>query len=229
MSKIKDLERSIEVIAGQITAQQMIIEGVIVEALRKKAIDEAQIMALLTQGMAVFENNKNMTKSEAFGALGTLTSIADTIKREEPEDRVLSALTTHLMKPAALEQFCEAYVAERNRLAATSEHSKAALKRELHSLQKEQAALIASIKTGVPAEFVKAEIDKNMAQSQRVEAAALARQRRGPREVSPEDGGYVSRTRHGTYPFSWGSDREERELGQLTVSDRGACTATALG
>ena len=81
MSKIKDLERSIEVIAGQITAQQMIMEGVIIEALRKKAIDEAQIMALLTQGMDVFENNKNMTKSETIGALGTLTSVADTIKR----------------------------------------------------------------------------------------------------------------------------------------------------
>ena len=36
------------------------------------------------------------------------------INREELEDRVLSALTTHLMQPAALEQFCEAYVAERN-------------------------------------------------------------------------------------------------------------------
>jgi len=81
MSKIKDLERSIEVIAGQVTAQQMIMEGVIVEALRMKAIDEAQIMALLTQGMNVFESNKNMNKSETFGAIGTLTSITDTIKR----------------------------------------------------------------------------------------------------------------------------------------------------
>ena len=81
MSKMKDLERSIEVIAGQITAQQMIMEVVIVEALRKNAIDEAQIMALLTQGMDIFENNKNMTKSESFGAIGTLTSVADTIKR----------------------------------------------------------------------------------------------------------------------------------------------------
>lgn len=81
MSKIKDLELSIEVIAGQITAQQMIMEGLIAEALSKKAIDEAQIMALLTQGMDAFENNKHMTKNETFGALGTLTSIADTIKR----------------------------------------------------------------------------------------------------------------------------------------------------
>ena len=58
MSKMKDLERSIEVFAGQITAQQMIIEGVIVEALRKNAIDEAQIMALLTQGMDILRTTK---------------------------------------------------------------------------------------------------------------------------------------------------------------------------
>ncbi len=81
MSKIKDLERSIEVIAGQVAAQQMLMESVIVEALRKKSIGEAQIMELLTQGMDVFENNKNMTKSETFGAIGTLTSVTDTIKR----------------------------------------------------------------------------------------------------------------------------------------------------
>ena len=58
MSKMKDLERSIEVIAGQITAQQMIMEGVIVEALRKNAIDEAQIMALVTQGMDILRTTK---------------------------------------------------------------------------------------------------------------------------------------------------------------------------
>ena len=58
MSKMKDLKRSIEVIAGQITAQQMIMEGVIVEALRKNAIDEAQIMALLTQGMDILRTTK---------------------------------------------------------------------------------------------------------------------------------------------------------------------------
>lgn len=81
MSKIKDVERSIEVIAGQIAAQQMLLETVIVEAIRTKTIDEAQIMALLAQGMDAFELNKNMTKHETFGAIGTLTSVADTIKR----------------------------------------------------------------------------------------------------------------------------------------------------
>ena len=81
MSKIKEVERSIEVIAGQIAAQQMLMETIIVEAMRMKAIDEAHIMALLTQGMGAFEADENMTKHETFGAIGTLTSVADTIKR----------------------------------------------------------------------------------------------------------------------------------------------------
>ena len=81
MSKIKDVELSIEVIAGQIAAQQMLMESVIVEAMRTKAIDEASILALLTQGMDAFEHNQNMTKHEAFGAIGTLTSVLDMINR----------------------------------------------------------------------------------------------------------------------------------------------------
>jgi len=81
MSKIKDVERSIEVIAGQIAAQQMLMETVIVEAIRTKTIDEAQITALLAQGMDAFEANDNMTQHETFGALGTLTSVAATLKR----------------------------------------------------------------------------------------------------------------------------------------------------
>jgi hypothetical protein len=81
MSKIKDVERSIEVIAGQIAAQQMLMETIIVEAMRMQVIDEADLMALLYQGMDVFEANDNMTKNETFGAIGTLTSVADMIKR----------------------------------------------------------------------------------------------------------------------------------------------------
>ena len=81
MSRIKDVERSIEVIAGQIAAQQMLMETIIVEAMRTQAIDQADLMALLSQGMDVFEANDNMTKHETFGAIGTLTSVADAIKR----------------------------------------------------------------------------------------------------------------------------------------------------
>ncbi|WP_322864822.1 hypothetical protein U5922_000700 (plasmid) [Aquicoccus sp. G2-2] len=81
MSKIKDAERSIEAIAGQIAAQQMLIESIIVEAIRTKAMNEAEILTLITQGMDVFQASKNMTKHEAFGAGGTLTSTLDMIKR----------------------------------------------------------------------------------------------------------------------------------------------------
>ncbi|MEL6542811.1 MAG: hypothetical protein AAFQ34_15600 [Pseudomonadota bacterium] len=81
MSKIKDVARSIEVIGGQIAAQQMLMETIIVEAMRMKAINEAEIIALLTQGMDAFEANENMTKHETFGAIGTLTSVLDAIKR----------------------------------------------------------------------------------------------------------------------------------------------------
>ena len=81
MSRIKDLERSIEVIAGQIAAQQMLMETIIIEAMRMQAVGEADLMALLSQGMDVFEANDNMTKHETFGAIGTLTSVADAIKR----------------------------------------------------------------------------------------------------------------------------------------------------
>lgn len=81
MSKIKEAERSIEVIAGQVAAQQMLIESIIVEAIRTKATDEAAILTLITQGMDTFQASKNMTKHEAFGAVGTLTSALDMIKR----------------------------------------------------------------------------------------------------------------------------------------------------
>ena len=81
MSKVKEVENNIEVIAGQIEAQQMLIESIIVEAIRTKAMDEAAILTLITKGMDTFQASKNMTKHEAFGAVGTLTSALDMIKR----------------------------------------------------------------------------------------------------------------------------------------------------
>ena len=108
------------------------------------------------------------------------------IKREELEDRVLNALTTHLMQPEALEQFCEAYIAERNRLACASEKSKASLERELHRLHKEKASLIASLKNGVPAEFLKDDIAQNMSQTQRVEAEIAAAREDAPVRFHPK-------------------------------------------
>ncbi|SHJ23286.1 hypothetical protein SAMN05444404_1752 [Ruegeria lacuscaerulensis ITI-1157] len=39
------------------------------------------MLTLITQGMDTFQSSKNMTKHEAFGAVGTLTSALDMIKR----------------------------------------------------------------------------------------------------------------------------------------------------
>jgi hypothetical protein len=51
MSKVKDLERSIEAIGGQLAAVQMLLEAMIVDGIRTKSIDEKEFMILLDQGM----------------------------------------------------------------------------------------------------------------------------------------------------------------------------------
>lgn len=81
MSKVKDLERSIEAIGGQLASVQMLLEAMIVDGIRTKSIDEKEFMILLDQGMDAFHNNNNMTDQETFGAIGTLTSVVDMIKR----------------------------------------------------------------------------------------------------------------------------------------------------
>ena len=78
MSKVKDLERSIEAIRGQLASVQMLLEAMIVDGIRTKSIDEKEFMILLDQGMDAFHNN--MTDQETFGAIGTLTSVVDMIK-----------------------------------------------------------------------------------------------------------------------------------------------------
>ena len=58
------------------------------------AIGDAQIVALLTQGMDVFERNENMRKHETLAAIGTLTSVLDTIKRAKGAKLIDGPLTT---------------------------------------------------------------------------------------------------------------------------------------
>lgn len=54
-----------------------------------------------------------------------------TIKRDVLEAKVLDALSNHLMDPELVRLFCEEYVAERNRLAAEADASRAVLDGEL--------------------------------------------------------------------------------------------------
>ena len=77
------------------------------------------------------------------------------IKQAELEKRVLDALAHHLMDPDAVATFCEAYTAERNRLAAAATSNRAAIEKDLASAKRDHAKLVDAIIAGVPAEQVK--------------------------------------------------------------------------
>ena len=81
MSKLNEAQNSIEVQAGQLVALQMLLECVLAEGIRTKMLDEQTFAQILDQGITTFKNNNNMNDRESFGAIGVLTSAADTIKR----------------------------------------------------------------------------------------------------------------------------------------------------
>lgn len=77
------------------------------------------------------------------------------IKQTELETRVLDALANHLMDAEAVSAFCEAYTAERNRLAATTTNNRAGIEKELVTTKRDHAKLVDAIIAGVPADQVK--------------------------------------------------------------------------
>ena len=86
MSKLNEAQNSIEVQAGQLVALQMLLECVLAEGIRTKMLDEQTFAQILDQGITTFQNNKNMNDRESFGAIGVLTSAADTIKRTKENE-----------------------------------------------------------------------------------------------------------------------------------------------
>ena len=78
-----------------------------------------------------------------------------TIKQTDLEARVLDALAHHLMDPEAVTAFCEAYTAERNRLAAAATSTRTTMERELATTKRDHAKLVDAIIAGVPADQVK--------------------------------------------------------------------------
>jgi len=98
------------------------------------------------------------------------------IKQDDLEARVLDALAHHLMDPEAVAVFCEAYTAERNRLAATATNTRAEIERKLAKVKHDHAKLVDAIIAGVPADQVK---DKMIAlddQRVKIEAKLAATQ-----------------------------------------------------
>ena len=59
------------------------------------------------------------------------------------------------MDPEAVAAFCEAYTAERNRLAATATSSRTKLEKELATTKRDHGKLVDAIIAGVPADQVK--------------------------------------------------------------------------
>jgi len=78
-----------------------------------------------------------------------------TIKQKDLEARVLDALGHHLMDPEAVAAFCEAYTAERNRLAAAATTSRATMEKELATTKRDHGKLVDAIIAGVPPDQVK--------------------------------------------------------------------------
>ena len=85
MSKLNEAQNAIEVQAGQLVALQMLLECVITEGIRTKMLDEQTFNQILDHGILTFQNNKTMNDHESFGAIGVLTSAADTLKRAKDE------------------------------------------------------------------------------------------------------------------------------------------------
>jgi DNA invertase Pin-like site-specific DNA recombinase len=93
-----------------------------------------------------------------------------TIKQKDLEARVLDALAHHLMDPEAVAVFCEAYTAERNRLAAATTNNRSGLEKELATVKRDHAKLVDAIIAGVPAEQVKDKMNALDARRKELEA-----------------------------------------------------------
>jgi hypothetical protein len=70
---------SIETIAGQVMAMQMLLEAVIIDGIRSGALSSDLFVAVTGQALEKFPNNKNLSKSEKFGAVGTLNSVLEAL------------------------------------------------------------------------------------------------------------------------------------------------------
>ena len=96
------------------------------------------------------------------------------IKQVDLEARVLDALVHNLMDPEAVAAFCEAYTAERNRLAAAVTQGRGSLQKELAQVTRDHAKLVDAIIAGVPAAQVKDKMISLDARRQEIEAQLVA-------------------------------------------------------
>ncbi len=93
-----------------------------------------------------------------------------TVRQDELEGLVLSALQSRLMDPALVEEFCAEYTRHLNALRNEKNASLIAAKAELTRLAKERENLIQAIKDGVPASEIKDDLARIAARREELEA-----------------------------------------------------------
>ena len=74
-------EDGIEVIAGQLVAQNMLIQVLMSQVIFLSADQGAGVRQALVEGIGVMQRNPNMTTREKFGAVKTLEDALDTLDR----------------------------------------------------------------------------------------------------------------------------------------------------
>ena len=74
-------EDPIEVIAGQLVAQNMLIRVLMSQLVFLSADRGASIRTALAEGIEVMQRNSNMTTREKFGAVKTLEDALDTLDK----------------------------------------------------------------------------------------------------------------------------------------------------
>lgn len=72
-------DQDVEVLSGQLVAQNMMIQILLGQSVAKSADSGAELRASLAAGLGAIENNPNMTDREKFGCEKTLDDAIDTI------------------------------------------------------------------------------------------------------------------------------------------------------
>src|SRR5690606_15573737 len=93
-----------------------------------------------------------------------------TVRQDEIEGLVLTALQSRLMDPVLLAEFCDEYTSFRNRLRSEKNASLNAATAELEKLARQKAKLIQAITDGVPGGEVKDDFIRIAARREELES-----------------------------------------------------------
>ena len=115
-----------------------------------------------------------------------------TIRRDEVEARVLTALQDKLLRQDLFEEFCDEFTREMNRLRMEHRGSLSSAEREIERIEARRKKLVESIMEGVPDSDVKDELNANAVRREELKAK-LAAADAPPPLLHPEMAGPIPR------------------------------------